>query len=121
MFPSRVSYSCFTFCVGTCSLARAACQGAYYVKELTKWWDDYDYEETVVIDDLTPSLAAELAPLLFRWCGLYKVRVEIKNGSITIRPRTVIISSAYTIAECFPLHYVSSMTSSFPRIEAIGA
>ena len=75
----------------------------------------------MVIEDLTPSVAQELAPLLMNWCGLYKVRVEIKNGSITIRPRTVIISSAYTIAECFPLHYVSSMTSSFPRIEAIGA
>ena len=109
------------FYLGKSTLVRAHCPGPYYVKDGTKWWDYYDYEETVVIEDLTPSVALELAPLLMNWCGLYKVRVEIKGGSINIRPRTVIITSTYTIAECFPERYVSSMNHRFPRIEVIGA
>lgn len=55
-----------------------------------KWWDDYDGEEVVVIDDFSdPKLVDEM----ISFADLYPVRVEKKNGSFLVRPRRVIVTS----------------------------
>ena len=102
--------------IGKSTLARAECNGSYYLKEAHKWWDDYNYEDTVIIEDLSPSIiGAELARLLLQWCDRYVAKVEIKGGSITIRPKTFIITSNFTIAECFGQWNSTSMCARFPN------
>ena len=106
---------CHLLYIGKSTLARAECSGSYYLKEANKWWDDYNYEDTVIIEDLSPSIiGAELARLLLQWCDVYVTKAEIKGGSITIRPTTVIITSNFTITECFAQWNSSSMSARFP-------
>ena len=103
------------FISGKSTLARAECKGPYYLKDATKWWDFYDYEETVIIEDLTPALGAALASLLMLWCDLDVVRVDVKGSSMKIRPQTIIVTSTYTITECFPECFTRSMLARFSR------
>ena len=103
------------FISGKSTLARAECRSPYYLKDASKWWDFYDYEETVIIEDLTPALGAALASLLMLWCDLDVVRVDVKGNSMKIRPKTIIVTSTYTITECFPECFTRSMLVRFPR------
>lgn len=69
-----------------------------YLKGLNKWWDGYDGQETVIIDDMDPyhkSLAQEFKV----WGHHYPFPAETKGGSICIRPKKLIITSNYRIDE----------------------
>lgn len=74
----------------------------HYRKAWNKWWDGYMNEDTVVIDDLSPEHAKYLSDYLKWWCDHSPFPAEVKGGKLTIRPRTVIVTSQYTIEECFP-------------------
>lgn len=99
-------------------MSRSICTAAgkgFYEKDLTKWWGGYDFEEYVIIEDLTPASALELAPLLTRWSDRFIIKVEVKGGSMTIRPKLVVISSTYSLEECFKnTDYLSAMERRFP-------
>ena len=107
---------CYNLCIsGKTKVAIERCKGAYYVKNISKWWDNYNYEDTVIIEELAPSLITnELAYLLKQWCDVFIVNVEIKGGCIRIRPKTIIVTSLYTVEECFKDHYAPSMAYRFP-------
>lgn len=72
-----------------------------YKKLRSKWWDNYNGEDCVLIDEWSPDLHM-LASHLKEWCDHYPFRAETKGGTITIRPKKLIITSNYTIEECFP-------------------
>lgn len=72
----------------------------YYLKQKTKWWDGYDGEETVLIDDITPSHKF-LGEKLLNWCDIYYINAEIKGGNILIRPKRVVVTSNFSIDEVF--------------------
>lgn len=79
--------------------ARDAYTGLYD-KLINKWWDGYSNEETVLIDDLSLDHGF-LGSFLKRWCDHYPFRAEVKGGSMVIRPKTIIVTSNYTIDEIF--------------------
>lgn len=64
---------------------------AYYKMPCNKWWDGYNGEETVIIDDYRKDLCtfAELLRLLDR----YAHRVENKGGSIPFCSKRIVITS----------------------------
>ena len=65
---------------------------------MNKWFDGYNNEEVVVIDDLDPShsfMGYELKKLADRYCYM----VEVKNASMYIRPKRVVVTSQYTIEQ----------------------
>lgn len=74
----------------------------FYTKMMNKWWDGYEGEEVVVLDDFDPSHAAAFCYLLKIWTDHYVFRAEIKSTSEMIRPQIFIITSQYTIEQCFP-------------------
>lgn len=69
-----------------------------YLKLQNKWWDGYNGQKYVLIDDFDPNWAGKAA--LKGWCDHYKFRVEMKGGSMVINPKHFVITSNYRIDEC---------------------
>lgn len=73
-----------------------------YKKLHNKWWDDYEEQEVVLIDDLMPNTKGNMGGHLLNWCYGHACRVEYKGGSRMIRPKKIFVTSNYSIAQCFP-------------------
>lgn len=75
----------------------------HFDKQINKWWDGYKYEDVVVIEEADPKKCEHMAYFFKRWCDKYPFRAEIKGAHINyIRPKKIIITSNYTLQECFP-------------------
>lgn len=72
----------------------------HYAKQLNKWWDNYRDGQVVIIDEWSPE-TKYLAQHLKTWVDHYAFNSEIKGSSRLIRPAKVIVTSNYTIEECF--------------------
>ncbi|AGA18397.1 hypothetical protein [uncultured marine virus] len=73
----------------------------YYLKSPNKWWDQYEPGQTVIIDEWDPNHKV-LASHLKKWADHHPFAAEIKGGTRMLRPPKLIITSNYTIKECFP-------------------
>lgn len=74
--------------------ARSENPGCYVKLSAAKWWDDYDFEEVVLIEEVGLKAldhSEEFKVMLDR----YKFRCEVKGGSLLIRPRKLVITSNY--------------------------
>ena len=64
-----------------------------YIKPQNKWWDGYQGQEAVILDDLdTPTLGHYLKI----WTDKYATTGETKGGTINLRYKYLIITSNYT-------------------------
>lgn len=63
-----------------------------YIKDCTKWWDDYDLQSVVIIEDFDIQ-HAWMGHYLKIWGDRYKFRAEFKGGSMMVRPLTIIVTS----------------------------
>lgn len=70
-----------------------------YVKSLNKWWDQYNGEHTILIDDFQPGFHMEY--FIKIWADRYPFRAESKGGSLLIRPRKIVVTSNFSIEQCF--------------------
>ena len=69
-----------------------------YLKRMNKWFDGYNHEPVVVLDDIGIDhkfMGYELKKLADRYCYM----VEIKNGSMYIRPEKCVVTSQYRIQD----------------------
>lgn len=75
----------------------------HYRKPLNKWWDGYENEEVVGLEEVHPGCGGWLGHFLKIWSDRYPFNAEIKGGTLkNIRPRKLIVTSNFTIEECFP-------------------
>lgn len=72
----------------------------YYDKLLNKWWEDFNGESNVLIDDIGPDCIG--AQHIKRWTDKRKFKAEKKFGSIDIRPLVIVITSNYHPREIWP-------------------
>jgi len=84
--------------VGKSRLARRLCDNKYYPKGLTKWWDGYQSEEVVVIDDISP-FHRELGDVAKLWTDRFPFVGETKGSAMMIRPKYVVFTSQFEIEE----------------------
>lgn len=90
--PSRTANSC---------KARAENPGAY-VKLPVEHWYNYNGQDVVIIEDWFLGLHGLISNLK-QWADHYPFQAEINDGEFSlIRPKKIIITSNYTIDECFP-------------------
>ena len=82
---------------GKSSKAREENPGAY-IKDLTKWWDNYEDQEVAIIDDVD-KYDVKFARMLKLWCDRYPFQAEMKGKQKLIRPRKIVITSQYSPEE----------------------
>lgn len=69
-----------------------------YIKPQSKWWDGYDGEKIVLLDDLdTPVLSHYLKI----WADRYACSGEIKGGSVKLQHDFFVVTSNFSIDELF--------------------
>lgn len=73
----------------------------FYPKGMNKWWDGYDGEDVIVLDDFAPEHGKYLGYFLKIWADHYVFNAEVKGGMLRIRPKHVIVTSQYTLEACF--------------------
>jgi len=74
----------------------------HYQKPVNKWWDGYCGQDVVVIEEWEPKNECTASKLKI-WADRYPFPGEIKGGTLErIRPKKIIVTSNYTIRECFP-------------------
>lgn len=71
----------------------------YYKNPTNKWWDAYDGENIIIIDDLR-SRNIDFVDLL-RMTDIYPYRAEYKGGSVFLTASVIIITSPYTPQEMY--------------------
>jgi len=72
----------------------------HYRKMMNKWWDGYEGEPVVAIEEWEPD--CPLAHHLKQWADRYPFNAEVKGGVLkNIRPRKIIVLSNFDIERCF--------------------
>ena len=84
--------------VGKSFGVRKVFKGKLYLKDHNKWWDGYDGEETVLIDDVHMD-SRFLVHFLKIWADAYPYNAETKGGMMRIRPKWIIVTSNYDLED----------------------
>lgn len=74
-----------------------------YIKNTNKWWDRYNNQDVVIIEEFSPCHEV-LASHLKIWADHYPFQGEVKGGSRLIRPKKIIVTSNYHPLEIFQNH-----------------
>lgn len=73
-----------------------------YVKNCNKWWDGYDNQDYVLIDDAGESIKV-MASHIKNWADRYPITAEVKGGTrrINTADYKLFVTSNYSIDELF--------------------
>lgn len=86
--------------VGKSRKARLEWPGAY-LKGSNKWWDGYQGQNAVILDEVEIKAGEWLGHYLKIWADRYSFIAETKGGAIKIRPETFVITSNYSPDDVF--------------------
>lgn len=83
--------------MGKSHRARQFMGDVYYEKQQNKWWDHYDGQQYVFLDDFDTDFQ-ESGHLFKRWSDKWAVTGEIKGGTVQLRHTHFIVTSNYPIS-----------------------
>lgn len=72
-------------------------EGIYW-KQQNKWWDGYNQEQVVCIDDMDSDC---LSHLLKTWSHKWPCYGEIKGGRVALNYKLLVVTSNFEISELF--------------------
>lgn len=72
-----------------------------FIKSQNKWWDGYEGQEVVILEDFD-EMGACLSHKLKTWTDRYPDRGEVKGSTINLAHKKFIITSNYTPEEIWP-------------------
>lgn len=96
--------------IGKSYLVREVFKSGLYLKSQSKWWDGYNGQEVVLIDDFDirqsqtdkpDSLVQAFGHYLKIWADRYSCTAEQKGATINLHHRLLIITSNYSPYQCF--------------------
>lgn len=64
----------------------------------TKWWDNYQGQDVIVLDDFPGVMTAVIAK---KWLGEVNVPLEVKGGATEMRYTKIFITSNVPPEDCF--------------------
>lgn len=89
-----------------------------YIKPLNKWWDGYQYEPVVHLDEVCPDHVRFLTPYLKKWGDRWPFDGETKGSALQVRPQKVIVTSNYAIDEMgFDHHDLPAIKNRYKEIK----
>lgn len=88
---------------GKSTSARFCDSSHIYLKNLDQWWDGYDGQKVVVIEDLDPYMSRSLITDFKKWSDRFSFTAHCKGAHIVINPAdyNLIVTSNYSIDDCF--------------------
>lgn len=73
-----------------------------YYKNKNKWWDRYNNEDIIIIEEASPETMKTSAHYYKQWIDEYPFNPEVKGATLNyIRPKFFIITSNYSLQQCF--------------------
>lgn len=72
---------------------------AYPKSSKTKWWDGYQGQAVVIMDDLTVESVKHLWEHLMKWCDHHPTILENKGGALPNNFLKFIVTSNYSLDE----------------------
>lgn len=76
--------------------------GIPYIKDLNKWYQNYKWQKVMLIEEVQPDFCKNNLSRFKRWFDQYAYPAEFKGGDVgLIRPEFIIITSNYSMDECF--------------------
>lgn len=88
----------------------------YYLKDMNKWWDGYEGEANALLDEFEPNHAQFMTSFLKRWADRWTFSAETKGAKLVIRPQQIVVTSNYSMEECFHGVDLIAMKSRFQEI-----
>lgn len=70
-----------------------------YRKMNNKWWEAYQGQDVIWMDDIDPDSTSWIARFLKIWADKWSFLAEIKGSAMMVRPKRFIITSNYTIEQ----------------------
>lgn len=94
--------------------------GTYFSKPCNKWWDGFQGEDAVIIEDMDPN-HSKLAYHLKLWSDKWSFTAEVKGGTRSLRPKRVVVTSQYSIQECFESEGQAAVDAITRRMKIVNA
>nr|QXP07704.1 MAG: replication associated protein [Arizlama virus] len=89
-----------------------------YIKPLNKWWDGYQGQDVVHLDELDPGHSGWIAAYLKKWADKWPFDAEVKGGAMQIRPKLLVITSNYRPSEMgFRIEDLPALVRRFRMVE----